>query len=199
VTRSGEPPGSAAPASSSTAATSHGGWRRTGRSDDPGAGGAGSPRASSRLPSGTPLRGLGDPSGGSQDVHRPGCHDDGVTETRQTIEVRLRWPQDTGVMAAANQFAAQLAPGTDGRPEAVLVTVGQATPPLVAGTPEEQKAQMSEIDHVDVRILSRFSLTRGQLEQLLSVLSTSLQQWDQIGDQAGEQGGGSDEQHADAE
>lgn len=93
-------------------------------------------------------------------------------------QVRLRWPNETEPIAVANQFAVQLSPAPDGGPEAVILIIGQAAPPLLSGTPEEQAADLESMTEVPVVVLSRVSLARGQVDQLMGILEVARQRWD---------------------
>lgn len=68
-------------------------------------------------------------------------------------------------IAFVNQVVGQL----DDHGDAVL-TFGQATPPILSGTEEEQRAQIAGISFVQVRPVSRITLSSQRLDQLLTLL-----------------------------
>jgi hypothetical protein len=62
----------------------------------------------------------------------------------------------------------------------IILTFGQATPPVLTGTTaEENRKQLERIAYVPVRPVARFAVSRSRLEQFLGFLSTALVQQDQ--------------------
>ncbi len=59
-------------------------------------------------------------------------------------------------------------------PDEILVTLGQAAPPLVTGTLEEQELQLRATPFVPIRPLVRFSLTRHRLAEFAAVMTQAL-------------------------
>jgi hypothetical protein len=86
------------------------------------------------------------------------------------LAIPFRWPgiEETPILTA-NQFLLQIDPvGTE--PDLMILTVGQATPPAVVGTPDQQLRRLQEIESVDVRVLARYSVTSRRLKELVDAL-----------------------------
>ena len=92
---------------------------------------------------------------------------DPATEWRQ---VPVAWVGVEDVpLLFANQVLAQL----DDVGE-ILLTFGQATPPLLLGDDEEKQAQLSNIGFVPVKPVARVAFSRPRLEQLIQLLNETL-------------------------
>ena len=50
-----------------------------------------------------------------------------------------------------------------GDPSDVVLTVGYVPPPLITGTPEEQRAAVAALDHMNVHTVGRFIILPGRL------------------------------------
>jgi hypothetical protein len=75
----------------------------------------------------------------------------------------------------ASTFAAQVV-----SPDEIVLIVGQATPPLVTGTPAEQAAQMTKVSFVQARPIARFNMSSRILRQLISILQQTLENNERI-------------------
>ena len=73
-----------------------------------------------------------------------------------------------------NQFVSQV----DG--EGFIVTVGQLTPPVLMGTPDELREQAEAISHVSVRPVVRLGLTAGKMMELVAILQANIDQAERI-------------------
>ena len=95
-----------------------------------------------------------------------------MAEAPQQIAMRLVWVgvEDTPIVFA-NQILSQL----DDAGEAILM-FGQAAPPILIGTPEEQLQQAQSVPFIQVRPTARVSLSRPRLEQLAGVIQQTLDQ-----------------------
>lgn len=80
---------------------------------------------------------------------------------------------DDEPMLFANQFVLQV-----NQDEFILV-VGQLQPPLVLGTPEEQREQASRLTHVPVRVIARVGMTRQRVAELAQLLTDQLRRYDE--------------------
>ena len=78
-----------------------------------------------------------------------------------------------------NQFVGQV----EAEQGVFFLTVGQALPPALIGTPEERVEQLEQVSYVPVKPVARLALTRERLEYLIAVLQTNLDQHDQISQQ----------------
>lgn len=90
-----------------------------------------------------------------------------MDEPRITLPVA--WLDDDAPIAYANQFL--LSTISD---EEYVLQVGQASPPPITGTPEQQKEQLSRISFVPIRALAKVSLTRQRVQELADLLQRAL-------------------------
>lgn len=94
-----------------------------------------------------------------------------VTERPEgMLQVATAWDDaiETMPTLAANVFSVQVTGA--GAPEEVVMSVGYAAPPVLAGTPEEQQRQAASLESVTIRPVVRLSMTPGRLRELLTVL-----------------------------
>lgn len=83
-----------------------------------------------------------------------------------TVTLPVAWvDSDDAPILFANQFLLQQIAEME-----YVLYVGQVTPPPVIGTPEQQQAQLEQINFVPVRTLARLSLSQNRLDELLGVL-----------------------------
>ncbi|MGW2233122.1 hypothetical protein [Streptomyces sp. NPDC001759] len=103
-----------------------------------------------------------------------------LRQSDQTI-LRVVWQDPEGAAQPCNQFAVTLGlPTQAGVPEAVYLTLGNVEPPLLVGTVEEVREQLERAGgQLSVKPLGRFVLTRGRIDELIRVLQTAAQQFDQ--------------------
>ena len=64
-------------------------------------------------------------------------------------------------------------------PNEIIINLGQAAPPLVFGTPEEQAAQF-RASLVQVRPIARISLTAHRVRELITLLQQSIEAHDRV-------------------
>ena len=76
---------------------------------------------------------------------------------------------------AANQLLVEV-DVVDGRPDNILISFGQASPPPIVGTPQEQADRLSNLGSVPVTPVARLSVTKGRLEEWVGILSGTLEQ-----------------------
>jgi hypothetical protein len=74
---------------------------------------------------------------------------------------------DTPVVLA-NQFVGQIERDT------FILVVGQMTPPILIGTPEERRAQALQLSYVPVKTVGRYAMTKDRLAELVAMLSRQL-------------------------
>lgn len=60
-----------------------------------------------------------------------------------------------------------------------IFTVGQLTPPILLGTPEERLEQAKKLSYVPVRVVARLGFTRQRLEELIGALQENLRAYDE--------------------
>ena len=92
-------------------------------------------------------------------------------EQLDRLAVRIAW---VGVEDVPIVFANQIIGQVDDKGEAII-TFGQATPPVLLGTPEEQREQAGNIQFVQVRPVARLNLSRARLEELATVIQKTLE------------------------
>jgi hypothetical protein len=102
-----------------------------------------------------------------------------VTEplTPAVLRARVVWEEiDRVPVFAANQFVVQMAMSeAQGAFSEVVLTVGYLPPPLLVGTPEEQREAATAIDHVTVRPIARFSVPAAKATELAQLIQGLLQ------------------------
>jgi hypothetical protein len=85
------------------------------------------------------------------------------------VELKVDW---TGIedvpLLVANQFVVQFHEG------AFVLSLGQVTPPVLVGTPEQRKADAQDLESVPVKGVARVYLTRQRLEELVQGLQSTL-------------------------
>ena len=93
------------------------------------------------------------------------------------FRARVVWEEvDRAPVFAANQFALQVGLSeVEGAVSEVVLTVGYLPPPLLMGTPEEQREAAAAIDHVTVRPIARFSVPVAKAAELSQLLQGFLQ------------------------
>jgi hypothetical protein len=98
-----------------------------------------------------------------------------VTPAPQPIQLPLVWVNlDETAIQMASIFQVQVQ-----GPEEIIVNIGQTAPPMLAGTPEEQAAQISAIPFVQCRTLVRLGITTERARQFVEVLTQILAVHDQ--------------------
>jgi hypothetical protein len=82
----------------------------------------------------------------------------------------VQWPGVGAVIIqTANQFLAQIDAAGE-HPDQLILAIGQVTPPVVLGTPEQKRAQLGEIDEINVNTIARYSITLARLRELIGLL-----------------------------
>jgi len=59
-----------------------------------------------------------------------------------------------------------------------ILSVGQLSPPILLGTPEEQAEQARQLSYVPVKIVARLAMTRQRLSELIGILQTNHATYD---------------------
>ncbi len=94
------------------------------------------------------------------------------------FEVPLVWVGlEQQPVLMANQFLSQFVVSDE-----IVVSVGQVTPPVVLGSPEQQAEQLKNVPFVQVRPVVRFGMTKARLREVIKMLETTLAQADRLGD-----------------
>jgi hypothetical protein len=75
-----------------------------------------------------------------------------------------------------NKFVGQV----EAEEHVFYLTIGQALPPALVGTPEEKLEQLEAISYVPIKPIARLAFTRKKLEELIAVLQTNLDQYEEI-------------------
>ena len=80
---------------------------------------------------------------------------------------------DEAPVVFANQFVGQV------QQDEIIVSLGSMVlPPIMAGTQEERREQISAVSHVAIRPVLRFALTRRRAEEMMLVLRDTLEIYD---------------------
>jgi hypothetical protein len=88
----------------------------------------------------------------------------------ERLSAQLAW---IGVEDVPIVFVNQVIAQIDERGE-IIIAFGQATPPVILGSPEEQRQQIANVPFVQVRPVSRITLSRSRLEEVVDVLQKTL-------------------------
>jgi hypothetical protein len=91
----------------------------------------------------------------------------------ERIELPLVWVgiEDVPILLA-NQYLGQV------QQQEIILTLGQVTPPVLLGSPEQLAQQVERLSFVPVKTVARFGLTRTRLEELIGVLQATARQFD---------------------
>lgn len=90
------------------------------------------------------------------------------------IQLPLIWPDVNDVsVLMSNVHLLQIS-----EPDCAILTLGQAAPPVVLGTTEEQQTMARAIGGVSVRAICRVSMTRMRVAELAAGLSQLLANMD---------------------
>lgn len=93
------------------------------------------------------------------------------------VRVPVVWlgPEEVPILHA-NAFVSQFDPETL---DTLLLTVGQLTPPVIAGaTEEEREAQARAVTFVAVKPVVRLALSQARVRELIATLEANLDQLD---------------------
>jgi hypothetical protein len=92
----------------------------------------------------------------------------------ELVSIPVAWIglEDASIVFA-NQILAQLDDKLD-----VILSFGQATPPVLTGSDDQQRALLANIPFVQVRPAARLSLSRARVEELISILQQTLDKQD---------------------
>ena len=88
------------------------------------------------------------------------------------LEIRFVGAEDVPVLFA-NSFVVQ------NERDTFILTAAQLVPPLLLGTPDEQREQAKALDHVPVRVVTRLALTVNQARELASLLATTIKRYEE--------------------
>jgi hypothetical protein len=92
----------------------------------------------------------------------------------ERIELPIVWVgvEDAQILFV-NQFLGQI------EQQEIVLTLGQITPPVLLGSPEQLTQQVERLSFVPVRTVARFGMTRARLEELIGVLQTTARNFDE--------------------
>jgi hypothetical protein len=111
--------------------------------------------------------------------NRSAWHHHSVTDADQNVPISLIWPEVEELpVLRANQFLGQISQGPTGTPEEFILTIGYVVPPVLLGTVDEQRATMRALGAVSVKALSRVSMSRGRLGELIQILQSLAEAYD---------------------
>jgi hypothetical protein len=97
-----------------------------------------------------------------------------ATEEPEGVQLPSVWVgADETPIAFANQFVCQF------QPNEFVLTIGQASAPILLGTPDQIREQVEELSFIPVRTLARIGLTRTRVQELIAALQANLDNHDQ--------------------
>lgn len=93
-----------------------------------------------------------------------------MSDELERVELRLTWIglEDVPIMYV-NQAIGQV----DDQGE-IIVTFGQATPPVLLGSKDERAQQVQSFPFVQVRPITRLAFGRQRLEEIIGILQVTL-------------------------
>lgn len=95
-------------------------------------------------------------------------------EEPQRRAIRLLWVDvEAKEIIFANQLLVQHV-GSE-----FVITFGQATPPPIVGTPEEQAEMLERVEFVPVKTVARLGLTAQRMTEFVQVLQQNLSAYEQ--------------------
>jgi hypothetical protein len=75
----------------------------------------------------------------------------------------------------ANAFIAQKTTGQD----EFIISFGHISPPVLLGTPEQQREQAAQISYVQAKMIARFGMNAQRVRELVELLTGYLRQLDE--------------------
>jgi hypothetical protein len=101
------------------------------------------------------------------------------------VQAQLSWENlDQVPVFAANQFIAQLEVSDPQQgPPALVLTAGYLAPPLLPGTPEEQRNAAAALKRLTVRPIARFSIPAARAAELAQIIQDLFQRLEAGGQQ----------------
>lgn len=92
------------------------------------------------------------------------------------IEIPVSWVgYDETPIVYANQFLIQFQ--TEG---SFVIGVGQATPPVLIGSPAQVEEQAQGVEFVPIRPLARVAITEDKMRELIAALSATMTNFEQM-------------------
>ena len=58
-----------------------------------------------------------------------------------------------------------------------FLTIGQLSPPIILGTPEQRQQQVERLGYVPIKVLGKFGMTPAGLQALTRILNENLDQY----------------------
>lgn len=94
------------------------------------------------------------------------------------LRARLVWGDvDSLPVLAANQFIIQVAQETVQGSPTVLLTLGYVAPPVLLGTPEQQREAAAAVEQLTIRPVARFTVPAERMLELSQLVQNLPQQW----------------------
>ena len=103
-----------------------------------------------------------------------------LTETSAIVTATLRARQSETLLTMLAQV---FAVGID--QDGIILTVGQISPPLLLGTPDQQLKEAQQIREVPVNILGRFIMSPARARELSKALDATLKKMNEMADTNG--------------
>lgn len=93
--------------------------------------------------------------------------------------LELGWRIGDHAARPANQFVVSVGlPTSQGKPDEIYLTIGQAEPPFVTGTPAQMEQQLRALGSLPVETLGRYVFSRDRLQELINVLQRTAEIFD---------------------
>jgi len=63
--------------------------------------------------------------------------------------------------------------------EEFILLLGQIAPPILLGSPEEQRAQAEGLEYVPVHVVARVGMTRHRVQEMIRALEDAARKYDE--------------------
>jgi type III secretory pathway component EscU len=104
--------------------------------------------------------------------------------TPEQVKIRLDWSgAETAHAQHVNQALAQVgSPGSDGAPDGIYITMGNAPPPAIIDGGDDARAQIERLraEGLKVNVLGQFHMSRRMLDDLIAVLQATAVKYDAV-------------------
>jgi hypothetical protein len=92
------------------------------------------------------------------------------------LQAQITWGDiDSLPVVAASHFIVQVAVADQPNTNDVILTLGYLPPPVFLGTPEQQREAAAALDHVTVRPVARFIISRTKAGEMAQGVQQLLQ------------------------
>jgi hypothetical protein len=92
------------------------------------------------------------------------------------LQAQITWADiDILPVLTASHVIVQAAVADQPNVNDIILTLGYLPPPVFLGTPDQQQEAAAKLDHVTVRPIARFSMSRAKAAEMAQVLQQLLE------------------------